>query len=388
MPAARVALGALLAVAVSALAWPLYGRQAFVESLEILLPVGVVTTALATLVGRVATLRGRLTAVAALAVAQLGAALALFALRMFVSGMDAFFMALAAGYAVLLALAAARQLAGRALDDLEAVRGGLAAVGAGAREVRIPAVAGQELTELAAGVEAMVERVAAEERARRQLVAAVSHDLRTPITTLQLVAEGLSDDIFEPDRAREQLRLISTHVRALGSLIDDLFELSRLEAGDVQWSVQQVRLEDLVEETIEAMQPQARAGGVAVRAELARPLQAARGNPEQLQRVLFNLIQNAIRHTPADGSVVVRARAASEAAIEVEVADSGAGIDPALAERLFEPFVQGPARVAGRTGSAGLGLAIARAIVEAHGGRIWVAPGAGGAHIRFSLPTG
>jgi signal transduction histidine kinase len=233
----------------------------------------------------------------------------------------------------------------------------------------------------------MVERVAAEEQARRQLVAAVSHDLRTPITTLQLVAEGLSDDIFEPERGREQLRLISTHVRALGALIEDLFELSRLEAGDVQWSVQQVHVDDLVRETIDAMRPQAEAEHVAVRAELEQPLSTARGNPEQLQRVLFNLIQNAIRHTPADGSVVVRAERGEGAGLEVEVADSGSGIEPALRERIFEPFVQGPARVAGQTGSAGLGLAIARAIVEAHGGRIWVAPSNSGAHIRFSLPA-
>jgi signal transduction histidine kinase len=106
--------------------------------------------------------------------------------------------------------------------------------------------------------------------------------------------------------------------------------------------------------------------------------------------VLFNLIQNAIRHTPADGSVVVRARRGVGQAVEIEVADSGAGIDPASAPRIFEPFVQGPSRIAGQNGSAGLGLAIARAIVDAHGGRIWVvdrAPADRGTRIRFSLPV-
>ncbi len=387
-----VLLGTLLAVLVSAIAWPVYGGSAFLESVEILVPLGIVTTVLAELVTSghawVPSLRGRIAALAVLAAAQLAAALALFAAVMFVSGKDVFFMALAAGYAVLVGLGAARLLTRRALADLAAVHDGLAAVGAGAREVRITTGAGEELARLAGEVETMVAKVAAEERARRELVAAVSHDLRTPITTLQLIAEGLEDDIFEPERAHEQLRLISTHVRALGSLIDDLFELSRLEAGDVQWSMEQVALGELVHETIEAMQPQARAGRVAVRAELEEPLSAARGNPEQLQRVLFNLIQNAIRHTPADGSVIVRAERAPGPAVEVEVADSGSGIDPALRERIFEPFVQGPARVAGQNGSAGLGLAIARAIVEAHGGRIWVAQSSGGAHIRFRLPSG
>jgi len=103
--------------------------------------------------------------------------------------------------------------------------------------------------------------------------------------------------------------------------------------------------------------------------------------------VLFNLIQNAIRHTPSDGSVVVRARLGEDAAIEVEVADTGHGIDPALGERIFEPFVQGPSRVSGENGAGGLGLAIARAIVAAHGGRIWLADPGPGARIRFTVPA-
>ena len=147
-----------------------------------------------------------------------------------------------------------------------------------------------------------------------------------------------------------------------------------------------VQLDQLVQDTIEAMRPHAEAGHVAIRAELDDPLAPARGNPEQLQRVLFNLIQNAIRHTPADGSVVVRAQRAP-AAVEIEVADSGEGIDPALRQHVFEPFTQGPSRVAGETGSAGLGLAIARAIISAHGGRIWLAQDGPGTRIRFRVPA-
>jgi signal transduction histidine kinase len=267
------------------------------------------------------------------------------------------------------------------------VRRALAEVGEGSREPRIEVRGGDELAELAADVEGMARKVAAEERARRELVASVSHDLRTPITTLQLIAEGLEDGIFEPDRVREQLQLMSRHVHSLGALIDDLFELSRLEAGDIHWSMEQVRLDELVLETLEVMQPHAQAGGISMRAEFDERLVPAQGNPEQLQRVLFNLIQNAIRHTPADGSVVVRAEPVAESTVEIEVADSGEGIDPELGSRLFEPFVQGPARVAGKNGSAGLGLAIARAIVNAHGGRIWLAGTSPGTRIRFSLPA-
>jgi signal transduction histidine kinase len=391
-------LSVAAAVAASAIGWAIYGGHAFVSSLEILAPVGAAATLLATLIGSrrspVTGLRRRLGAVAILVAAQLGAAVALFAGLMFVSDHDALFMGLAAAYAALIGLTVARLVTRNALDDLDAIRAALAQVAGGAREVRIPVRGDDELAQLAADVEAMVARVAAEESARRELVAAVSHDLRTPLTTLRLIAEGLEDGIFEPDTVREQVRLMSVHVRALGGLVDDLFELSRLEAGDVSWSIEQVHLDQLVQETIQAMRPQAQAGGVAVRAELENGLRPARGNPEQLQRVLFNLIQNAIRHTPADGSVVVRARPGQGRAIEVEVADTGHGIDPALGDRIFEPFVQGPSRVAGQNGAGGLGLAIARAIVAAHGGRIWLCDDSGPAHpahpgarIRFTLPV-
>jgi signal transduction histidine kinase len=389
--AARMAVALIAAACVSAIAGAVYGPAAFRECVEILAPLGAITTLLADMVaGHRARLRGlrrQLGVLAVLTTALLSATVALFAALMFVSNMDAFFMALAAGYAGLIGLSAARVVARRALSDLDAVRAALAEVGEGSRQVSIPVRGEDELTTLAADVEAMVAKVGAEERARRELVASVSHDLRTPVTTLRLISEGLEDDIFEPEHVREQLQQISTHVRALGSLIDDLFELSRLEAGDVHWSMRQVQLDQLVQDTIEAMRPHAEASHVAIRAELDEHLTPARGNPEQLQRVLFNLIQNAIRHTPADGSVVVRAHRAPGPAVEIEVADSGYGIDPALRQRIFEPFTQGPSRVAGETGSAGLGLAIARAIINAHGGRIWLADTGAGTRIRFSVPA-
>jgi signal transduction histidine kinase len=115
-------------------------------------------------------------------------------------------------------------------------------------------------------------------------------------------------------------------------------------------------------------------------------LAPARANPEKLQRVLFNLIQNAIRHTPADGSVVVRAETVADQ-IEIEVADSGDGIAVADRERVFTPFYRAGADAARTAGGAGLGLAVSRAIVEAHGGRIWLADCTAGTRVRFSVPV-
>jgi signal transduction histidine kinase len=225
------------------------------------------------------------------------------------------------------------------------------------------------------------------ERMRRDLIAAVSHDLRTPITSLRLLTEAIADDVVDSETKRAYLGQMSTHLNAMSALIDDLFELARLEAGDIAWSMEQVGLEELVGETVEAMRVQADARNVEVRAELPPGLRPAHGDPEKLQRVLFNLIQNAIRHTPADGSVVVRARPAGDA-VEIEVADTGDGIAAEERERVFEPFFRGGAQAARPSNGTGLGLAISRAIVEAHGGRIWLEDAPRGTRVRFSLPSG
>jgi signal transduction histidine kinase len=139
-----------------------------------------------------------------------------------------------------------------------------------------------------------------------------------------------------------------------------------------------------VEEAVDALRPQAEAKGVSVRADV-RAQQPARANPEKVQRVLFNLIQNAIRHTPADGSVTVLAEAAN-GRVEIEVSDTGDGIGADDRARVFEPFYRGGSEAARTRAGAGLGLAISRAIVEAHGGRIWLADSPSGTRVRFSLP--
>jgi signal transduction histidine kinase len=291
------------------------------------------------------------------------------------------------------AAVAARLLARGILRDVEAIRDGLTAVGRGEREVHIETSARDELGELAVAANAMIQRLRMEETARdqadaarRDLVAAVSHDLRTPITSLRLLAEAVGDDIVDGEGRERYLDRMRTHIDVLSALIDDLFELSRLEAGDIRWSLEQVPLCELVGETVAAMRVQAEAKGVAVLAEVSEALGPARANPEKLQRVLFNLIQNAIRHTPADGSVVVRAEPVADG-IEVEVADTGAGIAFDQRDHVFTAFYRGGADSARTGGGAGLGLAVSRAIVEAHGGRIWLADTTVGTRVRFSLPA-
>ena len=221
------------------------------------------------------------------------------------------------------------------------------------------------------------------EEARRGLVAAASHDLRTPLASLRLLVEAIDDGVAGEDRDR-YLAEIRTHVAVLSDLIDDLFELSRIEAGDISWTMRQVELGDLIGDTVAAFRTSAEERGVHLAAELPGPGVRAEADAEKVQRVLFNLIQNAIRHTPADGSVTVRAKGGPRG-VEVEVTDSGEGIPAGENQRVFEAFYRGDS-ARGEDG-AGLGLAISRAIVEAHGGRIWLEDADPGTRVRFTLPA-
>jgi signal transduction histidine kinase len=396
MTARGLALAVAASCAAAAIAGATYGRSAALETLAILVPLGVVTVLAArTLIVRrelAAGLRRQVLAWAALVVGQLLVAVALFAWLMLVSHMDVLFTVLVVVYGSLIGLWAARALAAHVMADIDAVRSGLAEVGDGARDVRIATGADDELAQLARDVERMTSKLDAEERARaaadsarRNLLAAVSHDLRTPVTSIQLMAEAIDDGVVDSDTRRRYASQLAVHARALSGLIDDLFELCRVEAGDIRWTMEQVELGGLVEETVEAMRPQASATGVEVRLHLPEQRTYTRASPERVQRVLFNLLQNAIRHTPADGSVIVRTES-RDSAVEIEVADTGEGIDASEREAVFDAFIQGHSRASRSNGSAGLGLAIARAIVEAHGGRIWLADAQVGTRVRFSLP--
>lgn len=259
--------------------------------------------------------------------------------------------------------------------------------GMGAEQIALAllAAAGIALAGALAARLAMEQRAAREvEEMRRQLVAAASHDLRTPLASLRLLVESIDDGVATGETRERYLKQIRTHVAVLSDLIDDLFELSRIEAGDISWTMRQVELRELIDETVAAMRAPAAERGVHIGAELPADTLLARANGEKVQRVLFNLIQNAIRHTPADGSVTVRARSLGSG-VEVEVDDEGEGVPGESAQRVFEPFYRGDS--ARTEDGAGLGLAISKAIVEAHGGRIWLESGGPGTRVRFTLQS-
>jgi signal transduction histidine kinase len=240
-----------------------------------------------------------------------------------------------------------------------------------------------ELAELARAFNEMAANLARLFDARRELVAWASHDLRAPIASMQAMLEALEDELAEPAHYVPALQQQAQH---LALLVDDLFELARIDAGALTLELREAELAGVIETCVRGLEAEARARRVRLEARLDGGARAV-CEPAQVERVLYNLITNALRHTPSDGSVAVFLDPGGEE-VQVTVEDTGEGLAPEAQSRMFERFWrEDSARTSGR-GGAGLGLAIARGLVEAQGGRIWAEnrPG-GGARVSFTLPA-
>lgn len=264
---------------------------------------------------------------------------------------------------------------------------------------RVPVNSGDEIGRLSQEFNSMVERLewAREERermetSRRDLVASVSHDLRTPLASMRAMIEALNDGVVtDPETVSRYLNNIQNETQHLTTLIDDLFELSQIDAGALKLHVEPASLEDLVSDVLESMQAQAARKNVRLQGEvLGTPTEVLLDAP-RMQRVLYNLVQNAIRHTPPGGAVTIMLKEDTRG-LELTVSDTGEGISEADLPHVFDRFYRGEAARTRDTRmgpGAGLGLAIARGIVEAHGGTISVQSKPGeGATFRVALPFG
>ena len=284
--------------------------------------------------------------------------------------------AASATVAVVAGLVLAHSIAG----SVDRVRDASARLARGELSVRAPESGPAEVAELAASFNEMASGLEQLFDARRELVAWASHDLRTPLANMQAMLEALEDGLVEPDSTLPVLR---EQVEHLSTLVDDLFELARIDAGALTLELCDAELEPVVEACLRGVEADARRRGVDLDASVPKDVRA-RFAPEKVERVLFNLITNALRHTPSDGSVAVRVEQLGRE-VQVSVEDTGEGLDEEARQRMFDRFWRGdPAR---SVRGAGLGLAIARGIVEAHGGRIWAeSPPDGGARVSFTLP--
>jgi signal transduction histidine kinase len=258
-----------------------------------------------------------------------------------------------------------------------------------APEMMLPAELNELSNELAVTHERLAQgrtRERALEASRRELVAWVSHDLRTPLAGLRAMAEALEDQVVVDPRTVSQYHTqIRREVDRLTAMIDDLFELSRIHAGALRLSRRMVGLEDLVAEVVASAEPVARAKGVRLTGAAVRGMPIFVDSAE-MGRAVRNLVTNAIRHTPSDGVVDVLAEVQSGMAC-VSVSDACGGIPPGDLPRVFDVAFRGEtARTPGPLEGAGLGLSIARGIVEAHSGQIAVRNAGVGCQFQIRLP--
>jgi two-component system OmpR family sensor kinase len=223
-----------------------------------------------------------------------------------------------------------------------------------------------EVRELAAAFNEMVRRVQASQQAQRDFVANVSHELKTPLTSIRGFAQALVEGAVVGEEGRQRAaRVIREEAERLHRLVDDLLELARFDAGQVGLKREPTDMRSLLERAMDRIRPLATEGGIRLELEVEQ-LPTVISDGDRLAQVFTNLLDNAVAHTPAGGLVSVKATG-SGGWIRVEIADTGEGIEPARLPRLFERFYQGDEA---RAGGVGLGLAISDEIVRAHGGQI------------------
>jgi two-component system OmpR family sensor kinase/two-component system sensor histidine kinase BaeS len=249
------------------------------------------------------------------------------------------------------------------------------AVAAGDLSARVPERGRGEMARLAARFNRMTAELERAEAARRNLTADVAHELRTPLHILQGNLEGVLDGVYQP--TDDHIAAMLDETRLLSRLVEELQTLSLAEAGQLPLHRRTLPAADLLADVAARFAPAAADAGIALDVTPGLDALAVNVDPDRLDQALLNLVSNALRHTPVGGRVTLAAQKAPDG-VELLVADSGAGIDPADLPFVFDRFWRGD-RARARGGSAGLGLPIARRLVEAHGGRIEVSsrPGVG-----------
>jgi signal transduction histidine kinase len=225
------------------------------------------------------------------------------------------------------------------------------------------------------------------ETLRRDLIAWVGHDLRTPLAAIRAIVEALADGVVEdPAAVHRYLDTAQHHIRSLSTLVDDLFELAQIDAGALQLDRHANSIRDLISDTLEAFSTVADHQGVTLEGSAEPDSDPVVMDIQKIGRVMTNLIDNALRHTPAGGTVRILASGTPEA-VQVEVADNGEGIHPEDLQHIFDRFYRGEKSRSRATGGSGLGMAIAKGIVEAHGGHIRVESTVGqGTSVLLNLP--
>lgn len=331
---------------------------------------------------RLSSLRTSLGLVAFAAVAVTGTVVAVAALTMFIEPHDLTLVMVALVLGVGLGGVVAGAVAKLLTADLAAISLTAKRAGDGDLSARTGVSRNDELGRAATALDDMIGKLQMSEEERRNLLTAIGHDLRTPLSSMQAAVEALQDEVAPDPPA--YLRGISYDLEHLRHLVDDLFLLSRIDAGRLDLSPAGVDLAELADEAVEAVAPAAARREVRLCVESPGGRIGVKGDPAALGRVFRNLLTNAVRYSPEKAEVrIVLTINGSRA--ETTVVDQGEGFPDDLKVRAFDRFVRADNSRNRESGGTGLGLAIAKGIVEAHGGTITLEPGPGG-RVRFSVP--
>ncbi len=259
------------------------------------------------------------------------------------------------------------------------------AVGSRDLSHRVEGGGAQEIQDLAQNFNQMTAELAHSERLRRNMMADVSHELLTPLTVLQGNLRAILDDVY--DLNKDEIGTLYEQNKHLIRLVRDLRQLAQAEAGQLPFDVAPVNLSTLVAETTTLFLSAAEEKNITLMRDLAKDLPSLQADAKRLRQVLHNLIANAIRHTPEGGQISVRTQQTA-GEIRLSITDTGAGIEPEFQPHVFDRFYRTEESRRRDSGGAGLGLAISKAIVEAHNGRITAtSPGKGqGTTFTISLP--
>ena len=273
----------------------------------------------------------------------------------------------------------------RSLSSVRALNSAARALGEGDLFRRVDTVGRDEIGDLGRTFNSMADGLESAERQRRNMVADVAHELRTPLSNIQGYVEALKDGVLSPDPPT--LDTIHQQVSYLSRLVEDLRLLAETETHDFELDRQPESLSDLIRRSVEAFGPKAEARGIVLNEEIASDLPLVDLDRTRISQVVGNLLENAIRHTPSGGEVRVSAELEGDSRVVVAIADTGEGIPSESLPHLFDRFYRTDPSRARATGGTGLGLTIARQLVQAHGGTIRAESTKGeGSRLIFDLP--
>ena len=287
----------------------------------------------------------------------------------------------------MLAIAVGLVVARRITSPLSELAGAAQELASGKLDRRVAVRSADELGRVAASFNSMAERLQRNELAKRHMAADIAHELRTPLAVVQGTVDGMLDGIIEPDR--ENLTSIKEEINLLTRLVTDLRTLSLAEAGQLRLDLKPTDLGMLVRRSVARIEPQCRQKGVDCRIESASAGLVAAIDPERMQQVMGNLLENALRYTPTGGRIAVSVYADKAGTATISVADTGQGIADEDLPYVFDRFYRADQSRSRKSGGSGLGLAIVKQLVEAHGGTVQVESSPGqGARFTISLPAG